>query len=171
MQKEEPLMRGLPEELFSAYYKDVYYYLYGLSHDAALSEDLAQEVFLEVVKSVASFRGEANMKTWLFAIAKNRWYSHLRKKHRQPQLEALTEFLPVQGPTPEEEYLSRELPDRICSLLEREDERTQRIVRMRLEGHSFYEIGQKEHISESSARVIDFRAKKKIRAILEKEGF
>ena len=43
-------MRRLLEELFSKYYKDVYTYLYSLSRDASLSEDLAQEVFLEVVK-------------------------------------------------------------------------------------------------------------------------
>ena len=42
---------------------------------------------------------------------------------------------------------------------------------MRLEGYSFYEIGLKYNISESSARVIDFRAKSKIRNILKKEGF
>lgn len=41
---------------------------------------------------------------------------------------------------------------------------------MRIEGYSFYEIAMKYNISESSARVIDFRTKKKIRGILEKEG-
>lgn len=42
---------------------------------------------------------------------------------------------------------------------------------MRVEGYSFYEIGNKLHISEDSARVIDFRTKKKLREILIKEGF
>lgn len=41
---------------------------------------------------------------------------------------------------------------------------------MRIEGYSFYEISIKHEVSESSARVIDFRAKKKIKEILEKEG-
>lgn len=165
------MLRGLPEKLFSEYYKDVYYYLYGLCRDASLAEDLAQEVFLEVVKSVAGFRGEANIKTWLFSIARNRWYTYLRKKNRRPELEALTEFLPASDQTPEEQLLSREAVTRLYALLAQEDERTQRIVHMRLEGHSFYEIGQAEKISESSARVIDFRAKKKIRDALMKEGF
>lgn len=53
-------MRRLLEELFSKYYKDVYTYLYSLSRDPSLSEDLAQEVFLEVVKSIAAFRGESD---------------------------------------------------------------------------------------------------------------
>ena len=42
---------------------------------------------------------------------------------------------------------------------------------MRLEGYSFYEIGAAYGISESSARVIDFRAKAKIRNILKREWF
>ena len=164
-------MHGLLEKLFTVHYKDVYNYLYSLSHDASLSEELAQEVFLEVVKSIATFRGEANMKTWLFSIARNRWYSYLRRKNRQPEIESLTEFLPAVDQTPEEQYQSRELADRIYALLEQEPERTQRIVLMRLEGHSFFEIGQTVGISESSARVIDFRAKTKIRNILTKGGF
>ena len=42
---------------------------------------------------------------------------------------------------------------------------------MRIAGFSFYEIGLKYGVSENSARVIDFRAKAKIRKILEKEWF
>lgn len=121
-------MRRLLEELFRTYHNDVYRYLYSLSHDASLSEDLASEVFLKVVKSIGSFRGEADIKTWLFSIARHEWY-------------------------------------------EQEPERTRNIVLMRLDGYSFYEIGTKFGISESSARVIDFRTKEKLRKILKKEGF
>lgn len=41
---------------------------------------------------------------------------------------------------------------------------------MRLEGYSFIEIADEVKISESSARVIDFRTKKWIKSVLEKEG-
>lgn len=164
-------MRRLLEELFSAYYKDIYRYLYSLSRDASLSEDLAQEVFLEVVKSIAAFRGEANMKTWLFSIARNKWYTYLRKKNRRVELEGLSAFFEADERTPEEQYQNREVAERIFELLDREPERTRRIVLMRLEGVSFYEIGQEVGISENSVRVINFRTKRKIRQILKKEGF
>ena len=62
-------MRQLLEAVFTAYYKDVYTYLYSLCRDASLAEDLAQEVFLEAVRSITSFRGDAEVKTWLFSIA------------------------------------------------------------------------------------------------------
>ena len=164
-------MRRLLEELFASHYKDVYHYLYSLSRDASLSEDLAQEVFMEVVKSIASFREEANIKTWLFSIARNRWYTYLRKKNRRIETEALTEFTESTGHSPEEQYLSKSITERIYALLDQESERTQKIVLMRLEGFSFYEISAAVGISESSARVIDFRTKTKIRQILKKEGY
>ena len=164
-------MRRLLEELFSKYYKDVYTYLYSLSRDPSLSEDLAQEVFLEVVKSIATFRGESDIKTWLFSIARHKWYSYLRKTSRQTSTEDLSEFMVSSEKTPEEQCQDEEVAKRIYALLDLEPERTRSIVAMRLEGYSFYEIGVKHGISENSARAIDFRAKIKIRQILKKEGF
>lgn len=164
-------MRKLLEELFARYYQDVYRYLYSLSHDAALSEDLASEVFLEVVKSIATFRGEADIKTWIFSIARHRWYMYLRWKKKQVPTEELTDTLAAPGKSLEMQFQDKELANRICQLLDKEPERTRKIVLMRIEGYSFYEIGEAFGISENSARVIDFRAKSKMRQILQKEGF
>lgn len=172
-------MQRLLEKLFHTYYKDIYRYLYSLTHDASLSEDLASEVFLEVVKSIASFRGAADMKTWMFSIARHKWIDYLRKKNRRIENEVLSELMGeerISGPdmadmkNPEEQYLDKELLERIHTLLDEEPERTRNIVKLRLEGYSFYEIAKKENISESSARVIYFRAKEKIKECLEKEG-
>lgn len=164
-------MRKLLEELFARFYKDVYRYLYSLSKDASLSEDLASEVFLEVVKSIAAFRGEADIKTWIFSIARYKWYAHLRKEKKRVPMEEFYDGLLAAGKPLEEQCYDKELTDRICMLLDREPERTRQIVLMRTEGYSFYEIGRKMGISENSARVIDFRAKTRIRQILKKEGF
>lgn len=163
-------MQTLLKELFSTYYKDVYTYLYSLSHDASLSEDLTSEVFLEVVKSIATFRGESDIKTWLFSIARHKWFAYLRQKKRQIKPELLSEFWELQTQTVEDQLQNQLLAERIYQLLDQEPERTRGIVLMRIEGFSFYEIGLQYNISESSARVIDFRAKSKIRAILKKEG-
>ena len=164
-------MKKLLEELFAAYYQDVYRYLYSLCRDASLAEELAAETFLEVVKSVALFREEADIKTWIFSIARHRWLRYLRRKREDVSLDNLPGELMAPGKSLEEQCSDRELAVRICGLLEQEPERTRKVVRMRLEGYSFREIGVKLGISENSARVIDFRAKQKIREILRKEGF
>lgn len=160
-------MRKLLEELFACYYQDVYRYLYSLCRDTSLSEELAAETFLEVVKSVATFRAESDIKTWLFTIARRRWFRFLEKKGKTVEPEELL----VLAVTPEEQYFRKETAERILQILDMEPERTRKTVLMRSEGYSFREIGVVLGISENSARVIDFRAKTKIKEILKKEGF
>lgn len=164
-------MQRLLEELFARYYQDVYRYLYSLSHDAPLSEELSAEVFLEVVKSIAAFRGEADIRTWIFSIARRRWYRHLRRKKETLSMEELPGDLLAPGKPLDEQCYDRELVQRICQILDGEPECIRKTVLMRTEGYSFREIGKMLGISENSARVIDFRAKTKIRKILNKEGF
>ena len=160
-------MKELAEELFHRYYKDVYTYLYSLCRDAALAEDLTSEVFLEVIRSVGSFRGESDVKTWLFSIARYRWYGYLRRKKRQPPTESLEAYLDL-GVL---DVHSHEEPAQLIQqMLQGESELTRNVVGMRLEGYSYYEIGARYGISESSARVVFFRAKAKLKQQLEKEG-
>lgn len=159
------------EQLFSAFHRDVYNYLYSLCRDAALAEELTAEAFLEAVGSFASFRGEADSKTWLFTVARRRWFAWLRRQKRQPALEALEAFLPGGEPGPEQQAEAAALRARVQALLDAEPPRARKVAALRLEGYSFYEIGLACGVSESSARVIDFRVKKRIRAALEQEGY
>ncbi len=164
-------MKKLIEKLFTTYYKDVYNYLYSLSRNSALSEDMAQEVFLEVVKSVHKYRGESDIRTWLFSIARHKWFRYLRKKNISPEYEALSEFIPSGERPLEEKVYDESIVKRIYSLIDEENERTKKVLTMRLDGYSFYEIAQSVSVTESSARVIYFRAKNKIKEILIKEGY
>ena len=161
-------MKQLLAELFEKYYIDVYTYLYSLCHDASLSEDLASDVFLEVVKSISTFRGESDIKTWLFSIARHRWFAYLKKKNRQVQTESIHDLYDTAelGTTDS----VNEVTELIRELLSDESALTRDVVRMRLDGYSYHEIALRHKISENSARVVYFRAKSKIRKFLEKEG-
>ena len=162
-------MKELLTEIFTAYYTDVYTYLYSLCHDASLSEDLASEVFLDVVKSISSFRGESDIKTWLFTIARRKWIDHLRKQNRQLRTESIHDLYDSMMPAAQRS--EGEVFSIIQDILASESELTRSILQMRLEGYSYYEIASKHQISENSARVVYFRAKTKIKKYLEKEGF
>ena len=162
-------MSGLLAELFETYYLDVYTYLYSLCHDASLSEDLASEVFLEVVKSISTFRGESDVKTWLFSIARHRWFAYLKRKNRQVQTESIHELCDTAALGTADAV--NEVAELIREILSGESVLTRDVVRMRIDGYSYYEIAAKHKISENSARVVYFRAKSKIRKHLEKEGF
>ena len=160
-------MKQLLAELFEKYYIDVYTYLYSLCHDASLSEDLASDVFLEVVKSISTFRGQSDIKTWLISIARHRWLTYLKRKKRQVQSIHELYNTAELGATD----AVNEAAELIQELLSGESTLTRDLVQMRIDGYSYYEIASKHKISENSARVVYFRAKSKIRKYLEKEGF
>lgn len=160
----------LIKELYETYKNDIYYYLLSLTHNSHLSEDLTSETFLGAITSIHTFRGEADIKTWLFSIARYKWYEYLRKRKEEISFEELAETYIVGEDAMENRIHNKEVAKRCLDILNEELERTRSIVMMRIEGYSYHEIALKFGISESSARVIDFRAKKKIQKILEKEG-
>ncbi|KAK0039403.1 sigma-70 family RNA polymerase sigma factor [Biomphalaria pfeifferi] len=53
------------------YSADIYALLFRLTEDAEEASDLTQETFLSALKAIHKFRGEADLKTWLFRIAVN----------------------------------------------------------------------------------------------------
>ena len=164
-------MKKLLAELFDLYYKDVYTYLYSLCRDASLAEDLTSEVFLEVVRSIASFRGESEVRTWLYTIARRRWFTYLKQKDRQIATEPVHELCGSRIPFAEDRNDESDAADLIRACLAKEPELTRKVMDLRIAGYSYLEIAKACKISENSARVLYFRTKNKIRKILEQEGF
>ncbi|MEJ2613841.1 MAG: RNA polymerase sigma factor [Ignavibacteriaceae bacterium] len=53
------------------------------------AEDLTQEVFIEVYKSISSFRGESEISTWIYRIAVTKSLDFIRKKKRKKRYAVL----------------------------------------------------------------------------------
>lgn len=70
-----------------------------------------------------------------------------------------------------EEIFYKELKQAISEILKSESELSRKIFNMRIDGYLYVEIAARCNISESSARVVFFRTKNKLKKILEKEGF
>ena len=159
----------LLKKIYEEYKQDVFKYLVSLTHDTSLSEDLVSETFLGALKSLHKFKGESSIKTWLFSIARNKWYEYLRKEKFNISIDDLAYNYILSESDLDDVLIKRELYNKIINLLKSEPPRTEDIILMRIKGYSYFEIGKKHNISESSARVIDYRAKKKIKEILIKE--
>lgn len=167
-------MGELLQDVYSDYSKDIYRYFYGLTLDAGLSEDLTADVFLEAVKSLHTFKKDSSMKTWLFSIARHRWFHYLRGKKRQPQLVSDGILSPdnlSNTASMEQNASDRAMIERIQEILQTLSPQAQKVMVMHVNGFSYYEIATELQISENSARVIEFRTKAKIKQILKKEGF
>lgn len=159
-------------KLYQQYRDDVFRYLAGLTHNADLAEELVSETFCAAVTALPRYRGEADVKTWLFSIARHKWYEQLRRRPPDTltEEELLGLCLTDPAPGPAESAELRQAADRARALLALMPGRTQTVVLLRMQGYSFYEIGRQVGISEGSARVIDFRARAALRETLQKEG-
>ncbi len=67
------------DELYRRHATSLFNYLVRLIHEPPVAEDLLQEVFLAAWRGARSFRGQAQVKTWLFHIAHNQAVSWLRR--------------------------------------------------------------------------------------------
>ncbi|MDQ0199622.1 RNA polymerase sigma factor SigX [Neobacillus ginsengisoli] len=74
-------MEQMFNELYKKYHRDLFNFIYYMVHDREHAEDLAQEVYIRVLKSYQHFKGECSEKTWLFAIARNVAIDFFRKQN------------------------------------------------------------------------------------------
>jgi len=70
-------------ELMRRHYKGVVNYVYRFTNDRANSEDLAQEVFLRVYRSVKRYNPQAKFSTWLYKIATNLCITEVKSRNKK----------------------------------------------------------------------------------------
>ena len=68
------------ESLYKRHKRHIYSLCLRMSRNTAEAEDLTQEVFLQLFRKVATFRGDSAFSTWLHRVAVNVVLMHLRKK-------------------------------------------------------------------------------------------
>lgn len=59
------------EELVNLYQKKIYNYCYRMANNEHDAEDLTQEVFIKVYRSLRTFKGNSLFSTWIYRIAHN----------------------------------------------------------------------------------------------------
>ena len=72
-------------EIFKTHRQDVARVVYRMLGPSADMEDVVQEVFLHVYRSLGSFRGDSRFSTWLYRLAVNVTRMHLRKARSRPR--------------------------------------------------------------------------------------
>jgi RNA polymerase sigma-70 factor (ECF subfamily) len=81
------------EELVKRYLKPVYNFLYQLTNDQSVLDDLTQVTFLKAWKNIKKFDPGKSFKTWIFTIAKNTAYDYFKKKKTIP----FSNFIDAEG--------------------------------------------------------------------------
>jgi RNA polymerase sigma-70 factor (ECF subfamily) len=149
------------EKLYRDFYPQVNAYLLKLTGDAPLAEELTQETFFKVFKKLGAYRGDCKFSVWACSIAKNTYFSYL-KKHRR--LTFIPDGLADESPTPDERLADKELCGKVRSALETLGEPYRGVFGERVFGElPFSEIAKKHGRTESWARVTYHRAKNMIK--------
>ena len=161
------------ESLYREYYQKVYAFLYRLCADADLAEDLTQETFLQAYKSFHKFRGDCEVFTWLAAIGKHTYFKYLKKKKLHldaANLELVARSYMQNGDSPEEHMQKKDVEKAVRKIVENIPPKYRDVVLLRIYADlPFSQIAQILKISESSAKVIYFRAKKMLMEVLQHE--
>lgn len=163
------------EDVYQAHYNDVYRFLYrtcGGNHD--LAEELTQDTFYEAFRCWHRYNATCSVTTWLCAIGKNLWFHYLRKhKHAIVDYEILTHTVCDDvSSNPQESAERSERSELIRKTLASLKPKYREIIWLRTVAElPFAKIAELMEISESSAKVLFFRAKNQLKEKLDNEGF
>lgn len=152
------------ESIYENNFSIVYKYMLSICRNPSLAEEVTQEAFVKALEHMKEFDGRCKLYVWICQIARNTYISYLRKQKRL----AGEELIPVKiENSPEERFLDKEMAKQIYVLLNQLPEQQREVFSLRVFGElPFSQIGELFGKTDSWARLVYYRAKKKI-----KEGF
>jgi RNA polymerase sigma-70 factor (ECF subfamily) len=155
--------RGAQRELYEREKRRVHARLYRVFGSNRHIEDVIQESFLQVFRSLGSFRGESSLATWIDRCAVRAAFAYLAKgKKRGAELELVPD-LPSNDPSAERIALARDATRRLYAVLDRLDPR-QRLafVLHEIEGHSLAEVAELTESNVIATKARLFRARQRV---------
>ena len=153
------------EEIYKEYSTTVYKYLFCLTQNRDISEELTQETFAIAVEDIKKFRGECKLSVWLCQIAKHLWYKELKKskKNVNVSFEEVNDNI-LYDESLEELICEKEEKLKLFKDMQKLDEKSREVMYLRMVGNlSYEEIGEILGKTANWSRVTFYRAKQKIR--------
>ena len=154
------------ETIYRTYFTDVELYLRAICRDANLAEELTEQVFFQALRNLHTFRGDCDIRTWLCAMGKNCYLTHLRKTKQTQDLDELQ--IPDPKQNLEEIILDRDQAMAIHRVLHALPEPYKEVFSLRVFGQlSFGDIGELFGRTANWACVTYHRARRKIQEEME----
>ena len=166
--------RSAFKELVERHKKKIYFLAYDIVGDHHDAEDISQEVFIKVFRSLKTFRRDAKMSSWLYQITVNTSIDHLRRKSAKPLklMEDLDkanvqERLPGSRNTainPEQSAEALIMQGRLSQALQKVSPKERSVFVMRHYNElKTSEISEILNISQGTVKALLFRAVRKLR--------
>lgn len=169
------------EQLVAERSGEIYGLLFRLTENPEEARDLTQETFLRAFQHIERFRGDADLRTWIYRIAinqaRNRWrWWRRRRKDATVSLDATTgtsdqalfEKLAEAADNPEQQTLAREREAVLRAALQKLGRAFREIVVLRdIEGFSYEEIATTLQINVGTVKSRLARGRQELRRKLE----
>ena len=154
------------EKIYIRYFNDVFLFLKKLSKDESVAEEITSETFFKAMRSINNFRGETDVRVWLCQIAKNCYFSYLKKQQRIENIDDID--LPDNKDTIEEQILKQYDAMQVHLLLHNLAEPYKEVFMLRVFGElSFRQIADLFQKTDNWACVTYHRARNKILTQME----
>jgi len=157
--------------------KKIFSIAFGITLDTEESQDIMQEVFLQVYRTIGDFRGDASLATWLQRITVNRslnWKRRWARRFKWLHVSTdSTDGLPAAEPesdlpSPEIRVANAQTRQQIDKALKMLPEQARTIFVLReLEGLAYEEIADAIGIKLGTVRSRLFHARKRLKEILQ----
>ena len=105
--------------LYARYSVRLYRFVIRLIRDPALAEDLVSEVFLDVWRNARTFRAQSQVSTWLYAIARHKALTALRRRRDEPLDDEFAGQIEDHAATPEDALAGKTRSELILACLSR----------------------------------------------------
>ena len=154
--------RDAQRALFARERQHIHSILFKILGNSPHLDDLIQDAFFEVFRSLDRFRGEASLSTWVERCTVRVAYAYFRRRAVVPRLEPVHEVV-ARTPSAEQRAIHREAARRLYALLDRL-EPAQRVAFTlhKLEGKPLREVASLMEASLVATKVRVFRARRMI---------
>ena len=155
--------------LFARHRAALYRWLLRLVRDEALAGDLLSDVFLDVWRQAASFRGRASVSTWLLAIARHKAASARRRRNDAESDEASVSTVPDPADDTEVTLQKKNRAEALRQSLHRLSPDHREVIDLAYyHGKSVKEIAEIVSISEATVKTRMFYARRKLAELVER---
>lgn len=162
---------GAFDEILTAYREGITYFIYRFVKDMNTAEEIAIDVFAELIIHKRRYNGKASLKTYLYIIARSRAIDYLRHRNKIIISELTENSIKDEVSSPEEEVLANERAAAVNRAVEKLPEDMQEAVYLvYFENLSYRDAAA---VMKKSAKQVDnllYRAKKELKALLTEEG-
>ncbi|WNF36953.1 RNA polymerase sigma factor SigX [Bacillaceae bacterium IKA-2] len=165
------------ERLYETYHHSLFQFLFYMVRNRQIAEELVQEVYIKVLNSYSSFKGDSSEKTWLYSIARHVGVDWIRSQNRKKRkflglfdLSEKEHQIRDENPLPDEIIVEKEEMKEVYQMLGKCSLDQQQVIILRyIESLSISETATVLGWTESKVKTTQHRAIKALKELLSTE--